>query len=120
MFGYSLRLDITERLGNVITAKINYQFPMNFYENLLEKIVVQKIERCHWKAENKGFLLMAKKFNFRRDLHVLCTRENKCAIPYLTKKSAKPDCPCLAYNREEMRQIRDFMKDNAKNFVGWI
>ena len=26
------------------------------------------------------------------------------------KKSAKPDCPCVAYYREEMRQFRDLMK----------
>ena len=74
---------------------------------------------CHWKAENKGFLLMAKKLNFRQNLHVLNTGERKCAKSFFTKKSAKSDYPCLAYAREKMRQIRDYTKKRGKNSVDW-
>ena len=35
-------------------------------------------------------------------------------------ESREPYCPCLACDREKMRQVKDYMKKAAKNFEDWI
>ena len=62
-------------------------------------------------SREQGLSIYGKEIEFPTRFARFVHRRKKCAKPFLTKKSAKPDCPCLAYHREKMRQIKDFTKE---------
>ena len=78
---------------------------------MIEKIVVEKMQRCRGESREQGLSIDGKEIEFPTRFARLVHWRKKCAKPFLTKKSVKPDCPCLASHREDMRQIRKFMKE---------